>query len=258
MKNFFRALEHHRVRYLLVSGQASILYGASTFSEDIDLWIEPERFNWQAALRALEQNEARIYKLTPPLQPGYATRGHGFHFTLPDPDTSVEIYLDIMGLMPRVGDFKSCFRRARHFDTDWGKIPVLHPHDLVEIKKTRRLIDYTVISALVRLTCRRTRSFEEWSWGLHHSFEAEDLMILWKEGRPAWKRRLAPKREALKILMDPKTSNLFKNLSQELAMEIEILREKDRQYWQPIIAELKQLQKERKLLKEGLPVRGRA
>ena len=39
--NFFQSLSEHGVEYLLISGQAAILYGAATFSEDIDLWINP-------------------------------------------------------------------------------------------------------------------------------------------------------------------------------------------------------------------------
>ena len=39
--NFFQSLSAHDVEYLLISGQATILYGAATFSEDIDLWINP-------------------------------------------------------------------------------------------------------------------------------------------------------------------------------------------------------------------------
>src|SRR5512141_1363680 len=39
--NFFQSLEDHRVEHLLISGQASVLYGAATFSEDVDLWINP-------------------------------------------------------------------------------------------------------------------------------------------------------------------------------------------------------------------------
>src|SRR5690606_5914107 len=30
-----------RVEWLLISGQATILYGAATFSEDVDLWVKP-------------------------------------------------------------------------------------------------------------------------------------------------------------------------------------------------------------------------
>jgi len=41
--NFFQNLDARRVEYLLIGGQATVLYGAATFSEDIDLWIHPTR-----------------------------------------------------------------------------------------------------------------------------------------------------------------------------------------------------------------------
>jgi hypothetical protein len=41
MRSLFRAFEASDVRYLLISGQACVLYGLSNFTEDIDLWIQP-------------------------------------------------------------------------------------------------------------------------------------------------------------------------------------------------------------------------
>jgi hypothetical protein len=43
--SFFQSLEEHGVAYLLISGQATVLYGAATFSEDIDLWLNPAAEN---------------------------------------------------------------------------------------------------------------------------------------------------------------------------------------------------------------------
>jgi len=42
--NFFRSLNSYQADYLLISGQATVLYGAATFSEDIDLWIRLEDY----------------------------------------------------------------------------------------------------------------------------------------------------------------------------------------------------------------------
>jgi len=39
--NFFQSLKDHQAQNLLISGQATVLYGAATFSKDIDLWINP-------------------------------------------------------------------------------------------------------------------------------------------------------------------------------------------------------------------------
>lgn len=38
MRKLFQSFERVGLEYLLISGQASILYGAATFSEDVDLW----------------------------------------------------------------------------------------------------------------------------------------------------------------------------------------------------------------------------
>ena len=65
--NFFQSLERNGVEYLLISGQAAVLYGAATFSEDIDLWINPTGENRGRFLLALRDCRARYYKLTPPL-----------------------------------------------------------------------------------------------------------------------------------------------------------------------------------------------
>jgi hypothetical protein len=45
MRNFLGFLEKEGVRYLLISGQACVLYGASSFTEHIDLWVRPAPFD---------------------------------------------------------------------------------------------------------------------------------------------------------------------------------------------------------------------
>lgn len=92
--NFFRSLDRHGVQYLLISGQATVLYGAATFSEDIDLWLHPTGDNCSRFLNSLRDCGARYYKLTPPLTVENLARGHGFHFVLPgrgEPDAFLDI-----------------------------------------------------------------------------------------------------------------------------------------------------------------------
>src|SRR5882672_2894230 len=104
--NFFQSLSRHGVGHLLISGQATVLYGAATFSEDIDLWIDPAPDNCSRFFTALRECRARYYKLTPPITAEHLARGHGFHFILPG-DPGPEIFLDILGAPPRVGSFAS-------------------------------------------------------------------------------------------------------------------------------------------------------
>ena len=252
MRNFFQALEQHQVRYLLISGQATVLYGASTFSEDVDLWVEPTVANWRRLRAALHQASARAYKLTPPLTLRYARRRHGFHFTVPDHDSPAGVgYVDIMGVPPRVGTFRGAWQRARWFMTDWGRLRVVAPADLVFLKQTRRLADYAVISALVRIACRPLRSRALWEWAVRQTYEADDLLAFWKHARPAWRRKAATCRPAIRLLCSAETKPTRLQVSHALLMEMESAREADRLYWRPVLAELRQLQRRRQLLTVG-------
>ena len=100
MRSFFRSLEARGVRYLLISGQASVLYGAASFSEDVDLWVDPRPSNIGLLVKALRDAGASLHKLTPPLEPRHFRTGHGFHFLLPE-ESGDPRYLDIMGRPPR-------------------------------------------------------------------------------------------------------------------------------------------------------------
>jgi hypothetical protein len=233
-----------------------VLYGASTFSEDVDIWVEPTAVNWQRLLAALRQIGARVYKLTPPLTLEYARRGHGFHFTVPDKDSPSGIgYVDVMAIPPRVGSFREAAHRAQRFTTDWGRIPVVAPVDLVLLKKTRRLADYAVISALVRLASRKFHSSAQWQWALEQTFEAEDLLSFWQRGRAAWRKRLMSPRPVLRQLRTARLQPSHREIARALLAEMEQAREADRLYWQPVLAELRNLQRHRHLISEGILVK---
>jgi hypothetical protein len=239
MRSCFRALERHRVRYLLISGQAAVLYGASTFSEDVDIWVAPTAANWKRLLAALSACEARVYKLTPPLTLSYARRGHGFHFVVP-PDVSDDPpgYLDVMAVVPRCPSFTVSNRRGRRIRTAWGTLRVVHPVDLARIKLTRRLGDYDTISLLVRLEFERQPTLSTWRWALANTYDADGRRRLWESARPAWRR--GTRRPPL--------------AAAAIGRDLERARAADRAYWRPIVDELKQLQRERRLLAEGTPV----
>ena len=177
MRNLFRSFERFTVDYLLISGQASILYGAATFSEDVDLWIRPSRENARRTLRALASCRARVHKLTPPLEVRFLRAGHGFHFLVPG--KPIPLYLDLMGHPPRVGAFSVCRRRAQLLETDWGRIPVVGLEDLIALKMTRRFSDYEVISNLVsiRLSEEKTPSRKLLRWASQKTFRAEDRVL---------------------------------------------------------------------------------
>ncbi|HZF01130.1 MAG TPA: hypothetical protein VE344_04470 [Methylomirabilota bacterium] len=174
--NFFQSLDRNGVEYLLISGQATVLYGAATFSEDIDIWINPTEKNRDRFVLALRDCGARYYKLTPPLTVENLQHGHGFHFVLPG--DSGEIFLDVMGNPPRTGSFADSLATARWMETEWGKLHIVGIKSLVELKKTQRLEDYPIISKLAlawfdQPECKKTA--DDFLWALQNIFTLAEL-----------------------------------------------------------------------------------
>ncbi len=233
MRRLFRSFERFGVDYLLISGQAAILYGAATFSEDVDIWIRPTVENATRLLRALAACQARVYKLTPGLTRKNLMAGHGFHFVIPA--RPAPVYLDVMGQPPRVGAYRYARRRAHDITTPWGRILVMAIPDLIALKRTRRLSDYEVISNLVqvRLTADRDPTPELWRWAYRNSYRVEDRLEM--------ARRIGVRRSPAA-------------LRRAILAEVARLQAEDSAYWRSIIADLRRLHRSRRLLAEGTPI----
>ncbi|MBI2921443.1 MAG: hypothetical protein HYY18_10210 [Planctomycetes bacterium] len=248
MKSLFRSFEKEGVRYLLIGGQAAILYGASHFTQDLDLWVDPAPANWKALLRALARVRATVYKLTPPLTQAFVRRGHGFHFLIPQ-RSRLPAYLDVMGRPPRVGQFRTAAGRAEKFRTPWGEIPVASIEDMVDLTRTNRPGDYEVISRLVKLRLSRESRLDPplLNWALDNCFRNDDaLEISTHYGgllppgitrRHRWLRGAGSGR--LESAMDRRLLASLKS---------------GRDYWSPRISELRRLKPAGKLIPEGTPV----
>lgn len=260
IKKFFHNLNSLQVSYMLISGQATVLYGAATFSEDIDLWVEPKSDNWNKFLKVLRKMDAKVYKLTPSVSMQLIKKGHGYHFQVPSKDEKIPFwFLDVMGLVPRVGSFKDSFKDVNNKETDWGKLPVMGIRDLVELKKTRRLEDYPVISNLVRIEYENLLSKKiednDWKWILKNSFNIEDILYYLNSHNAAKEISADVPRECLpfclKAVTAPEREEYMSKASNEIALEIEKLRQQDRKYWESIIDELKNLKQNNQLLPIG-------
>ena len=233
MRRLFRSFERFGVEYLLISGQAAIMYGAATFSEDVDIWIRPTLENATRLLRALAACQGRVYKLTPALTRKNLMAGHGFHFVIPA--RHAPVYLDVMGRPPRVGAYRPARRRAHDVPTPWGRIPVMSIPDLIALKRTRRLSDYEVISNLVRvrLAAERDPTPEIWRWAYRNSYRVEDRLAI-----------------ARRIRVRRSPAALRRGILAEVARR----QAADSAYWRGIIADLRRLHRARRLLAEGTPV----
>lgn len=223
------------------------------FSEDVDLWVAPSSENLKALIRALREVGATIYKLTPPLHLQYLKRGHGFHFLLPD--EFMPAYLDIMGNPPRVASFSSAWRRASRRTCDWGRIPVVAIRDLVELKKTRRLSDYEIISNLVKIRLAGGRcTSADLRWGLQNVFRIEDaLWLLEKWPRSGDMIPRIGRRWLSEILSSGGVESWnYERIQSMLTAEIAHLQHMDFLYWSPVIQELREMRRAGRLLRKGL------
>jgi hypothetical protein len=258
--SFFQHLEARGVDWLLISGQATILYGAATFSEDIDLWVEPTEQNFGRFMTALRDSGASYYRLTPPFEVSFAERHHGFHFVLPDPGGGADVYLDVMGVPPRVQSFELAARRSRFFETKWGRLRTVGIPDLVEIKKTQRPRDYPIISRLAlsfvhELGERATTA--ELTWAVEHVFGASEFERLLVDAPRVATLELAPvlERASRELAAHGRWSEeLVDALEDYFDEKMSILRKADRRFWSGVIDELRDLRSSGRLMFEGVPV----
>ncbi len=257
--NFFQSLDRNGVEHLLISGQATVLYGAATFSEDIDLWINPTEENRGRLMLALQESQARYYKLTPPMTVEHLEQGHGFHFILPG-GAAGEIYLDVMGNPPRVGSFAGSVATARKMETEWGVIHTIGIKPLVELKKTQRLEDYPIISKLVlawfdQPECAGVAA--DFLWALQNIFTLPELTVFFTE-HPAAVGVVAEQfsvdvGEFGRHLLagDEVDESIERRVREFLQGRIAELQRADRQYWRDIIRRLKELRGAGELMPEG-------
>ncbi len=258
IKSFFQSLKDNKVEYLLISGQATVLYGAATFSEDIDIWINPTDDNRIALLKALQYLHATYYKLTPPLTEKFLNRGHGFHFYISGSD---DIYLDVMGKPPRVPDYEEANDHKNIIRTDWGRLPTIGIRHLVELKKTQRLADYAIISrlSLIELAGIDNCSTNDFEWALNNIFTLSDLNELITRFPGVVDSVSNPEFlcDYIKYnnLNDDNDVHLENKIEDWLTSRMLAYQRNDREYWRNIISELKTLRTNDELMINGTEVK---
>lgn len=261
MKDLFRSFDRDRVRYLLIGGQAAILYGAAHFTQDLDLWLAPTEENLRGFLRSLARLGARVHRLTPPVTLRNARRGHGFHFLVPQ-HGQLPIYLDAMARPPRVGSFAQAMTRREVHPTPWGRLSVVGIPDLVELKKTNRPGDYEVVSTLARMRVEpnpRPRS-ALLAWALTNTFRTNDLAWLIQAHGERFPSRVRDVPELRRLLSvpgcsGPRWETALMDAGSVLDRRMATCIRLGREYWLPRIAELRALRRAGRLVPEGTPVR---
>lgn len=225
------------VQFLLMGGQACILYGAAEFSRDTDLAILASKGNLEALRSALEELQAEQVFL-PPLELSYLQRGHACHFRCHHPDCA-GLRIDLMARMRGCDEFPQLWERRQVFDLPrLGEVPVLSLPDLVQSKKTQRDKDWPMVRRLVEV-----------DYEVHHEAPPPGAVRWWLAESRTPKHLLAlaaaypdllPSVSERPWLREAAAAG-FSALETALAQEEQDIRAADRAYWQVLRQELEML-----------------
>jgi hypothetical protein len=236
-------LTTHRVRFLLMGGQACVLYGGTEFSRDTDIVLVPDPVNLAALKKALDDLQAEVIAV-PPFEEDYLRRGFAVHFRCAHPDAK-GMRLDVMAVMRGVAPFDELWSRRLTMDVPGGQIDVLGMPDLIQAKKTQRDKDWPMIRRLV-----------EAHYDAHQSAPTDDRVRFWlREARtmsllqnvanhyPALLAEIVPQRPLLSVVGNAAGEAIEQALQDEERAE----READRRYWAPLFKELEQIRHRKKM-----------
>lgn len=226
---------------LLMGGQACVFYGAAQFSKDIDFLILAEDENFEGLHAALgEMKATRI--AVPGFDPRVLDRGHAVHYRCKA--TGVEgLRVDIMTKLRDLPDFSILWdRRTTITESDGQNIDLLSVPDLVNAKKTQRMKDWPMISALVEGHYDQYTSEPNPSridFWLRES-RVEDRLIDLVVRFPAEAAAMAAStRPLLTLAITPDLPRLREALDAEVRAE----QEKDRIYWEPLKREMEEFRR---------------
>jgi len=225
----------HRVRALLMGGQACILYGAAEFSRDIDLAVLADEKNLSRLQATLDELKAKPV-FVPPMSADVLLRGHACLFRCGMPGTE-GLRIDVMSVLNGCEPFEKLWSRRRTLALPGaGRINVLSLADLVQAKKTQRDKDWPMVRRLLeadyhgRSSKPKRARVELWLRELRTS---EILIeICRKYARTA--RALVKVRPAL----GPAFRGDRGGVERALQTEQDRFRALDRQYWAPLRTEL--------------------
>lgn len=242
IRKVLSTLATNEVRYLLMGGQACVLYGAAEFSRDCDIAILCESANldrFKAAIRELDAEPIAV----PPFQLDYLLRGHAVHFRCQASDAA-GIRLDVMAKMRGVAPFDELWqRRTTIIDDANVAIDVMALNDLVTAKKTQRDKDWPMIRRLIEANFATRPTHPDLEQLQFWLSEARTPEVLIEVARiyPELANSLVLQRPLLASALAADRPTIVKQLAEEELAE----RHEDELYWRPLRLELEQLRRDR-------------
>jgi len=228
----------HRVRALLMGGQACVFYGAAEFSRDTDFVILADAANLARLRKALADLQAEPIAV-PPFDLRFLRRGHAIHFRCQHPD-ALRMRVDGMSKMRGVDSFAKLWKRRTTLQIPGGeKCDLLSLSDLVQAKKTQRDKDWPMIRRLVEAhyfeNQKKPTPTQIRFW--FQELRTPELLVELAARFPAVCRRCARRRP---LLARVQFGNL-RELELALLAEESAERQRDKEYWLPLRNELERL-----------------
>jgi hypothetical protein len=227
----------HRVRALLMGGQACVLYGAAEFSRDVDLAVFASEANLSQLNQALVDLRAESVYF-PSLSRDSLLRGHACHFRVGLPEAE-GLRVDVMSVLHGCDPFELLWKRRRRLRLPGvGAVTVLSLPDLVQAKKTQRDKDWPMVRRLVEADYQarpRRPTRDQIEFWLREGRTPAFLVALCQR-YPGTARRVARSRPAVASAL----SGDLLEVERATRAEEEAIRAADRAYWQPLRAELEQ------------------
>ena len=238
IRKVLSTIRKHRVRALLMGGQACVFHGAAELSRDTDFAIVADIVNLRRLQKALAALQAEVIAV-PPFELIYLRKGHAVHFRCYHPE-AYRVRVDVMSKMRGVAPFATLWRRRVTVRLpDGDACDILSVADLVRAKKTQRDKDWPMIRRLLEadITARRDKPAQRdlRFWLLESRTPA--LLIELAQLYPELRQRLLPKRPLLAAALSGDLEALERALRAEEIAE----RERDRLYWLPLKREIEKL-----------------
>jgi hypothetical protein len=228
----------HRVRALLMGGQACVFYGAAEFSRDTDFAIFAGAANLARLRKALAELRAEPIAV-PSFKINYLRRGHAIQFRCQHPE-ALRMRVDVMSKMRGVDSFAKLWERRTTIELpDETKCDLLSLPDLVQAKKTQLDKDWPMIRRLVEahyfqnVTQPTVAQVRFW----FRELRTPELLVELAQTHPAQCRRLTATRPLLVDAIAGNAQRLERSLQREEAAE----RQRDKRHWLPLLKELEKL-----------------
>lgn len=238
IRKVLSSMRAHRVRALLMGGQACVFYGAAEFSLTTDFAILADAANLTRLRKALAELRAESIAV-PPFELKYLKRGHALHFRCQHPE-ALRMRVDVMSKMRGVDSFVKLWKRRTTIALpDGSKCDLLSLPDLVQAKKTQRDKDWPMIRRLVEAHYfsphAKPRAAQIKFWLLE--LRTTQLLLEVAQAHASLARRLAVQRPLLRHAVAGKPAPL----ESALAAEENQMRTEDKAYWSPLLRELEKL-----------------